>query len=90
MLIVDSVFGMRPEYDDLWDYRIRVDVPPEVVLARGIEGDAELKGRDDAERVHRDRYHAAEDIYMSEVDPRSRADAVIDNVDYANPVVLRW
>ncbi|MGH8979833.1 MAG: uridine kinase [Acidimicrobiales bacterium] len=90
VLIVDSVFGMRAEYDDLWDYRIWIDVPPGVALARGIERDAELEGRDDAERVHRDRYHVAEEIYITEVDPRSRADAVIDNAVYTNPVVLRW
>ena len=90
VLIVDSVFGMRAEYDDLWDYRIWIDVPPELALARGIARDAELEGREDAERVHRDRYHVAEEIYIAEVDPRSRADAVIDNTDFTNPVVLRW
>lgn len=90
VLVVDSVFGMRPEYDDLWDFRIWLDVPPELALVRGIARDAELEGRDEAERVHRDRYRAAEEIYIRDVDPRAKADVVIDNTDYANPVALRW
>lgn len=90
VLVVDSAFGMRAQYDDLWDYRIWMDVPPELALARGIERDAEREGREDAERVHRDRYHVAEQIYIAEVDPRSRADAVIDNADYSSPVILSW
>jgi uridine kinase len=35
--------------------------------------------------LHRDRYHAAELIYLAEVDPRSLADVLIDNRDFANP-----
>jgi uridine kinase len=90
VIIVDSVFGMRPEYDDFWDYRIWIDVPPELALARGIARDAELEGWDGAERVHRDRYHVAVQIYVTEVNPKAKADAIIDNTDYANPVVVQW
>lgn len=90
VLIVDSVFGMRPEYDDLWDVRIWLEVPADLALARGIARDAEMEGREEAELVHRRRYHVAEQIYISEVDPRSRADIIIDNTDVAKPVVLRW
>jgi uridine kinase len=90
VLIVDSVFGIRPEYDDFWDYRVWMDVPPELALARGIARDAYLEGWNGADRVHRDRYHVAEQIYLSEVNPKAKADAIIDNTDYANPVVVRW
>jgi hypothetical protein len=34
------------------------------------------------------RYHAAELVYIAEVEPRSVADAVIDNRDFDNPRVL--
>jgi uridine kinase len=37
--------------------------------------------------LHRDRYHAAEAIYLAEVDPRSLADVVVDNRDFARPRV---
>lgn len=90
VLIVDSVFGMRPEYDDVWDYRIWIDVPPQLALARGIARDEALEGGDEAEQVHRDRYHVAEQIYIVEVDPKAKADVIIDNTDYADPIVVRW
>lgn len=89
VLIVDSVFAMRPEYDEYWDLRIWLDVPAELSLERGIARDAEFEGFEEAERLHRDRYHKAEQIYIAEVDPLSRADVVIDNTDFANPVLVR-
>jgi len=89
VLIVDSVFALRPEYDDYWDFRIWLDVPTEVSLERGIDRDAESEGRAEAERLHRDRYHESERIYIAEVDPVSKADAVIDNADFASPSLIR-
>lgn len=88
VLLVDSVFGMRPEYDDCWDLRIWVDVPADVALRRGIARDAAMDGPEEAERLHRDRYRAAEATYVAEVDPRGRADVVVDNTDVARPVVV--
>lgn len=89
VLIVDSVFAMRPEYDEYWDFRIWLDVPAELSLERGIDRDAESEGRAEAELLHRDRYHESERIYISEVDPMSRADVVIDNADFVNPRLIR-
>jgi len=89
VLIVDSVFGMRPEYDSYWDLRIWLEVPVAVALARGVERDAETEGRAEAERLHRERYHAAERIYLEEVDPRRRADVIVDNSDLGSPMLLR-
>ena len=85
VLIVDAVFAFRPEYNEFWDYRIWLDVGADVALARGIARDTEMEGLDEATRVHRDRYHAAERIYLAEVDPLSLADLVIDNRDFAHP-----
>ena len=90
VLVVDTVFGMRPEYDDFWDFRIWLEVLPELALTRGIERDTALEGAAEAEQLHRDRYHPAEQIYISEVDPKAKADVIIDNTDYAEPVVVRW
>lgn len=89
VLVVDSVFALRPEYDEFWDFRIWIDISPELSLQRGIDRDAEREGRDEAERLHRDRYHASEQIYIDEVQPRSRATVLIDNSDFANPVRFR-
>lgn len=88
VLIVDSVFAMRPEYDEFWDFRIWLHVPAELSLARGVDRDAPVEGREVAERIHRDRYHEAERIYVDEVDPVARADVVVDNTDFSSPFVV--
>lgn len=85
VLIVDSVFAFRPEYNDLWEYRIWLDVDAAVALDRGIARDTAMEGLDEARRVHRDRYHAAEAIYLAEVGPQALADIVIDNAEFRNP-----
>jgi len=89
VLIVDSVFAFRPEYNDLWEFRIWLDTSPEVALQRGIERDTEMEGREEAARVHRDRYHVAEQIYLAEVRPLDLADVIVDNRDFARPRISR-
>jgi uridine kinase len=88
VLVVDSVFAFRPEYNEFWDYRIWLEVSPEMALARGIARDIAREGAADAARVHRDRYGVAESIYLAEVGPRALADLVIDNSDFAAPAVV--
>ena len=90
VLIVDSVFAFRPEYNDLWDCRIWLDVDSGLARRRGVSRDAVMEGIEEATRLHRDRYHAAEMIYLAEVRPRSLADVVIDNRDFANPRILGY
>ena len=88
LLIVDSVFAFRSEYDDFWDFRIWLEISAEQSLERGVDRDGDREGVDQAERLHRDRYHASEQIYIAEVDPVARANVVIDNTDFAAPRVL--
>jgi uridine kinase len=88
VLIVDSVFAFRPQYNEFWDYRIWLEVDPGLALRRGIARDAPMEGAAEAASVHRDRYHAAEMIYLAEVGPRALADLIIDNTDVARPAML--
>jgi len=88
VLIVDSVFALRSEYDSYWDFRIWLEVEPEVAVARGIGRDLDLEGMDEATRVRRDRYGPAEEIYIGEVRPISKSDLIIDNNDYSRPKIL--
>jgi len=71
------------------ELRIWIEVDPGLSLARGIARDTASEGGiEEATRLHRDRYHAAEQLYLAEVDPRARADVVIDNRDFAAPRIL--
>jgi len=89
VLIVDSVFAFRPEYNDYWDYRIWLEVSPDLALARGIARDARTEGSlEAAARLHWGRYHVAELLYVREVGPVAQADVVIDNNDFARPEIV--
>jgi uridine kinase len=88
VLVVDTVFAFRPEYDDRWDYRVWLDVDPEVSQSRGVARDADREGPEQAASLHRDRYHAAERIYLAQVAPQSRADVIVDNRDFAAPRIV--
>jgi len=85
ILIVDTVFAFRPEYNDCWEYRIWLQAAPSVALHRGISRDTAAEGIEEATRLHRDRYHAAERIYLAEVGPQALASIIINNTDFKNP-----
>jgi len=88
VLIVDTLFAFRPEYNDHWDFRIWLDIDPALSLSRGVARDAVAEGHEQATRLHRDRYHAAEAMYMAEVVPMAWADVIVDNSDFAHPRVV--
>ncbi len=90
VLIVDGVFALRPQLDTCWDLRIWVHIEPALSVRRGVARDTEMEGgAEEAEALHRDRYLAAEAIYIDEVDPISLADVVIDNTHFDRPRLLR-
>ena len=89
VLVVDSVFALRPEYRDAWDLTVWLEVDEDTSLRRALARDAARDGAEEVERVHRERYAAAEAIYLAEVDPVAQADVVIDNHDVHRPRRLR-
>ena len=84
LTVCDSVFEFRPEYNYPWDYRIWVNPHAKVSLGRGISRDTDMEGAVEATRLHRNRYHPAELIYLAEPDPRALA-AITDNRDLKPP-----
>jgi uridine kinase len=89
ILIVDTVFAFRSEYNEFWDVRIWLEVEAEVALARGLARDLPMEGANDARDVHVNRYAVAEEIYIGETDPSRLADIVIDNTDLEMPRLVR-
>jgi uridine kinase len=89
VLVVDGVFAFRPEIDRWWDLRVWVKVDAVTSVGRGIERDRGQLGDTAASSLHRDRYGVAEAVYLAESDPVSRADVVIDNLDFDAPRILR-
>ncbi|MFL6075904.1 MAG: hypothetical protein ACJ73S_21140 [Mycobacteriales bacterium] len=89
VLIVDGVFAYRPEINAYWDYRIWLDIDPELSVRRGTQRDQDTWAGPDAEAVHRHRYLPAERLYLAEVDPIPLTDVVIDNTHFDRPQILR-
>jgi uridine kinase len=87
VLIVDGVFAFRPEVNDNWDFRIWLDIDPELSLRRGARRDESWAGSE-AENVHRERYLVAERLYIEEVDPIQLVDLVIDNSSFDRPRIV--
>jgi uridine kinase len=79
ILIADGVFLQRPELDAHWDLRIYVDISAAESLRRGVARDQSwMGGADEAERRFRSKYLPGEQRYHAEVDPRSRAQIVVN------------
>jgi uridine kinase len=75
-VVADGVFLQRPELDDLWTVRIWIEIGFEQALERAVVRDAgkmtDVRGR------YERRYWPGQQLYIEAVDPRSRADIVVD------------
>jgi len=86
IVIFDASFLLRPEIRDHFDYRIFVQASFDEARARGIKRDAaSLGGVDEAERLYRGRYHAAQMIYFAEARPLRHVDALFVNEETSDP-----
>jgi uridine kinase len=88
VLLLDGVFLLRPELNDLWDFRVFLEVDAEEALRRALVRDEDLFGSpDEALRRYRNRYVPAQLAYLDEVDPTSLADVVVENTDVSAPTL---
>jgi uridine kinase len=86
VLLLDGIFLFRPELNDLWDFRVFVEVDADEALRRALVRDEDLFGSpDEALRRYRNRYVPGQRLYLDEVDPAAIADVVFLNTDFASP-----
>lgn len=84
--IVDGIFLLRPELNDLWDFRVLVDIDLDESIRRGAARDAAWHGsHETAEHFYRWRYAPAQRLYFERVRPHELADVVVDNADPGRP-----
>ena len=89
ILLADGVFLQRPELDRFWDLRIYLDIGLEESLRRCVDRDRHwMGGAAEAERRYRTTYLPGELRYLTEVQPRERAQIVIDTTDPARPRII--
>jgi len=89
VVIVDGVYLGRPELAELWDYRIWLDVEPDVALARKkVRNVAWTNSEEVVVDRHYNRNLPAHALYLRETNARGRADVVIENSNIEAPIVL--
>jgi uridine kinase len=88
VLVADGGFLQVPALDDCWDLRIYVYISFDTVLRRGtVRDQAFMDSAAAAEARYRNRYIPGERMYVEQIQPRSRAQVVVDNEDPANPTL---
>ncbi|TCO45498.1 uridine kinase [Kribbella antiqua] len=88
VLLADGAFLQRPELDAYWDLRIYVDVTFDEVLRRGIARDQQwMTSAEAAEHRYRTKYIPGEQLYVNQIQPRDRAQLVLNNQDPTNPTL---
>ncbi len=88
ILIFDGVFLYHPELCNHWDFGIFVDVSFDVTIERAVIRDQHLFGSaEDVHNIYRQRYIPGQEIYLREQKPLDRADVVVDNNDFLNPIL---
>ncbi len=86
---VDGVFLFRPELNDLWDFRIFVDIDVAQVLERGARRDEVWMGSHAAAvALYRERYIPSEEIYVAAVGPHALANVIVDDRDLTAPRIV--
>jgi len=86
ILLFDGIFLFRRELNPWWDVRILVDVDAETALWRALVRDTEAIGpAESIRRKYEARYEPAWRIYLGAEDPKSKADVVVDNRNFARP-----
>lgn len=88
VLVMDGVFLLRPELDDMWEYRVWVDIPFDVMLERAMQRDVALLGSVAGVKArYQTRYIPGQNLYLALTHPQERADAIVGNADPANPLL---
>jgi len=89
ILLFDGVFLLRPELNALWDYRIFVDAPFVVALARALVRDLPVFGTPEAIQTrYARRYIPGQRIYLATARPYEAAQAIVHNANPDHPVVV--
>ncbi len=92
ILIFDGIFLLRPELLTHWDFKIFLDVPFEVTAKRVLDRQKDkdyIGQKNDIERRYRVRYIPGQKLYLSEANPKEKADIIIDNSNPNNPLLSK-
>jgi uridine kinase len=90
IVLFDGIFLNRDELRQFWDMTIFLDVSFETVIQRALKRDLEYLGSEEnVLNCYNSRYIPGEKIYLDTCKPKEKADIVIDNNDWQNPILLK-
>lgn len=90
VILFDGIFLNRDELFNHWDLSIFLDVTFETVLKRAIKRDIELFGNiENIKKRYLKKYIPGERIYLELCRPKERAQIVIDNNNFKDPILLK-
>lgn len=90
VLVVDGSFLQKPVLRGAWDLVVYLRASFAAAGERGATRDAaSLGGIEAARRAFRDRYHAAQRLYLAECNPETTADVLVDVEDPTSPQLVR-
>ncbi len=88
VVLFDGIFIHRPELLRFWDFTIFVEADFDETLRRAEERDGYLFGNsEDVEAIYKARYIPGQKLYLESEKPRDKANVVLDNNDFMNPVL---
>lgn len=88
ILIFEGVFLFRREIERYWDLKIFVDINFQTSIKRALERDLYLFG-DEEEILNKywKRYIPGQKLYIEEENPKAKADIIVDNNDFNQPIL---
>jgi uridine kinase len=90
VLLFDGVFLFRSELNAYWDLRVLVHVDPATSVSRAVERDQGPGAPADiVRRKYELRYEPAWLMYCELELPEAKADVVVDNTDFRQPLILK-
>lgn len=88
ILLFDGVFLQRDELVGLLDYVIFLQIDVEVSVSRALDRNfEEIEDPDELRERYRQKYVAAQDMYMRTCSPNKKADMVVLYNDFSNPII---
>jgi len=90
ILIMDGVFLFRPELTDYWDLKIFIEADFKITVSRATKRDGYYLGSE--QKIldkYKQRYVPGQQLYFEESQPQEKADIIIENSDFENPVITK-
>lgn len=93
ILIMDGVFLFRPELICYWDIKIFLDVGFDVTVPRAVRRAKVRESLIGSEQgiidIYNCRYVPGQKLYFQEASPQEKADILVNNNNYDNPLIVR-